>query len=169
MTIDLSLKRMLARGLTGLSDFKGLMGYRQSPLSSSSRRRTEGGLSCVQTKGRAGGVYTQTKGSSVRLFAGWRQQTLQHLDCLSRRHQPEKLPSQAKVLFYRARCWPLTAIPYRCIKPSFTISQLTRRSNHFFSFTTPQHPIAPMIITSAPAAMRMLAAVLNPPSSIRAE
>ena len=105
----------------------------------------------------------------VALFAGWRQQTLQHLDCLSRRRQPEKLPSQAKMLFYRACCWSLTAIPYRCIKPSFTISQLTRRSNHFFSFTTPQHPIAPMIITSAPAAMRMLAAVLNPPSSIRAE
>ena len=69
MTIDLSLKRMLAHGLTGLSDFKGLMGYRQSPLSSSSRRRTEGGLSCVQTEGRGGeggGVYTQTKGGSVR-------------------------------------------------------------------------------------------------------
>ena len=166
MTIDLSLKRMLARGLTGLSDFKGLMGYRQSPLFSSSRRRTEGGLSCVQTEGRGGGSIQRLK---LALFAGWRQKTLQHLDWLSRRRQPEKLPSQAKVLFYRARCWSLTAIPYRCIKPSFTISQLTRRSNHFFSFTTPQHPIAPMIITSAPAAMRMLAAVLNPPSSIRAE
>ena len=117
-------------------------------------------------RGGGGGSVHRLK---VALFAGWRHQNLQRLDCLSRRRQPEKLPSQAKVLFYRARCWPLTAIPYRCIKPSFTISQLTRRSNHFFSFTTPQHPIAPMIITSAPAAMRMLAAVLNPPSSIRAE
>ena len=118
---------------------------------------------------RGGGGGGSIQRLKLALFAGWRQQTLQHLDWLSRRRQPEKLPSQAKVLFYRARCWSLTAIPYRCIKPSFTISQLTRRSNHFFSFTTPQHPIAPMIITSAPAAMRMLAAVLNPPSSIRAE
>ena len=68
---------------------------------------------------RGGGVCTQTEGGSVRRVTTSNSSALR----LPKPASPAgKLPSQAKVLFYRARCWSVTAIPYRCIKPSFTIS-----------------------------------------------